>query len=260
MTMLVIRITPVMMAFVLIMMTGCGGDDTVTYQDTSGTPAPGAGTGQPSEQAGQSGKVLETMDSGGYTYVCVDVDGKKIWAASRPFKVKVGETVVIPATGMPMTDFHSNTLNRTFKEILFCPSIEVEGRKSATAGSGMPEGHPKVGPAPTETANVTGIPKAEGGKTVAEIFAEKDALAGKDVVFRGKVVRFNPNIMNRNWIHVQDGSGGSGTNDITVTTSATVKVGDTVLVKGKVALAQDFGYGYKYDVLVDNAEVKVEGK
>lgn len=254
-------ITPMLMALVLIMLTGCGGDDTVTYQDTSKkTPAPDFKMSQPPQSAGQTGKVVETMDSGGYTYVCVDVGGKKVWAASRPFPVKVGETVTLPADALIMPEFHSDTLNRTFKQLMLCPSIAVEGRKSAAAASGLPEGHPKVGPGPVETAKIGGIDRPEGGRTVAEIYAEKDALAGKDVLFRGKVVRFNPNIMNRNWLHVQDGSGAAGANDLAVTTSATVKVGDTVLVKGKVLLNQDFGYGYKYDLLVENAEVTVEGK
>jgi len=98
-----------------------------------------------------------------------------------------------------------------------------------------------------------------GGKTVAEVFAEKDQLGGQAVTVRGKVVKTNANIMGKNWLHVRDGSGAEGTNDLTVTTAAHLpSVGDTVLVTGQVSLNKDFGMGYAYDVIVEDAEVKVE--
>ena len=108
-------------------------------------------------------------------------------------------------------------------------------------------------------SNLSGIGKAEGGKTVAEVFAEKDQLGGQAVTVRGKVVKTNANIMGKNWLHVRDGSGAEGTNDLTVTTAAHLPgVGDTVLVTGQVSLNKDFGMGYAYDVIVEDAEVKVE--
>jgi hypothetical protein len=136
------------------------------------------------------------------------------------------------------------------------------------AGAAAPGTPPVIGPAtsphPMPTAStapvdVSGIVKAEGGRTVAEVFAEKDQLAGKPVVFRGKVVKSNPGILGKNWIHVRDGSGAEGSNDITVTTvSAQPKVGDTVLVAGAVVLNKDYGMGYQYDVIIEDADVKIE--
>jgi len=121
----------------------------------------------------------------------------------------------------------------------------------------MPAEHPVATPAPE--VDLTGIAKADGGKTVAEVFAEKDALGGQKVTVRGKVVKVNAGIMNTNWLHVRDGSGAEGTNDLTVTTAGTVPgVGDTVLLTGTVALNKDFGMGYSYDVIVEDAEVTVE--
>jgi hypothetical protein len=135
---------------------------------------------------------------------------------------------------------------------------------SAAAPEAAPASQPAAEPhpmpaAPTETVDLTGIAKADGGKTVAEVFAEKDQLAGQQVVLRGKVVKSNPGIMGKNWIHVRDGSGAEGTNDLTVsTTGAAPAVGDTVLVKGPVSLNKDLGMGYVYDVIVEDAEVTVE--
>jgi hypothetical protein len=123
----------------------------------------------------------------------------------------------------------------------------------------MPPGETHPAPKAAAEVDLTGIAKAEGGKTVAEVFAEKDALAGKPVTFRGKVVKTNPDIMGKNWLHVRDGSGEEGTNDLTITTAGTLpNVGDTVVVTGNITLNKDFGMGYAYDVLVEDAQVTVE--
>ena len=95
--------------------------------------------------------------------------------------------------------------------------------------------------APSAKVDLSGIAKAEGGKTIAEIFAEKEALGGKTVTVRGKVVKFNPGIMGTNWLHVQDGTGAAGTNDLTVTTDAEVQIGNTVLVTGALTLNKEIG-------------------
>jgi len=131
----------------------------------------------------------------------------------------------------------------------------------AAAASNTPAMPPHPTPeAPTANVDLVGITKAAGGMTVAEVFAEKDQLSGKPVIVRGKVVKTNANIMGKNWLHVRDGSGAEGNNDLTVTTTGTLpNVGDTVLLTGPVVLDKDFGMGYQYDVLIEDALVKVEG-
>jgi hypothetical protein len=130
----------------------------------------------------------------------------------------------------------------------------------AAAVSSTPATPPHPTPeAPTANVDLSGIERAAGGKTVAEVFAEKDQLAGKPIILRGKVVKTNANIMGKNWLHVRDGSGAEGANDLTVTTTGTLpNVGDTVLLTGPVVLNKDFGMGYRYDVMVEDALVKVE--
>ena len=212
----------------------------------------------------KTGKVIEAMNSGGYTYVQVDTGSEKIWAATPEFSVKVGDSVVIPE-GMPMYNFHSTTLNRTFEMVYFVPAISVGGAdaglKAGAMGQTMPQmppGHPPTGA--KATVDLSGIPKAQGGLTISELFAGKNELSGKEVLLRGKVVKFLAEIMGKNWIHVQDGTGSQGTNDLTVTVAPHIvaKVGDTVLVKGIVTTQKDFGYGYKYDVILEDAQVTVE--
>ena len=139
------------------------------------------------------------------------------------------------------------------------PAAAADAAAPAATTPTMPPGETHPAPAPAETVDLAGIAKAEGGKTVAEVFAEKDQLAGKPVTFRGKVVKTNANIMGKNWLHVRDGSGADGTNDLTVTTAGAIpNVGDTVVVTGPVVLNKDFGMGYVYDVLIEDAQVTVE--
>ena len=74
--------------------------------------------------AGHKGKVTETMDSGGYTYVQVDENGQKVWVAVMQTKVKVGDTVEFPDSP-PMVNFSSKTLKRTFEKIIFAQGLAV---------------------------------------------------------------------------------------------------------------------------------------
>jgi len=141
-----------------------------------------------------------------------------------------------------------------------CSKKEVPPPPAAPAAeSAAAQPHPAPVAQPGAVVDLAGIVKAEGGKTVAEVYAEKDALADQPVAVRGKVVKVNADIMGKNWIHVQDGSGAEGANDLTVTTAGTLpNVGDTVLVSGKLSLNKDFGMGYQYPVIVEDAEVTVE--
>jgi len=211
---------------------------------------------------GVTGKVIETMNAAGYTYVQVDDGQRKIWAAAREFKVAVGDDVIVP-DGVPMTNYHSKTLDRDFEVVYLVDSIVNPNAPGAVAtDAAMPENHPniQVTAAAAAVVDLKGIAKAKGGKTVAEVNDGKADLAGKDVTLRGKVVKYNAHIMGKNWLHVQDGSGDAtaGSNDITVTTTTEAKVGDTVLISGKVVLDKDFGYGYKYAMIIEDAKVTVE--
>jgi hypothetical protein len=203
--------------------------------------------------AGFTGKVIETMSTAGYTYVQVDTGTEKIWAAAPEFKVEEGETVTVPA-GAPMNNYQSKSLNRTFDVVWFVPYIKSGTEDSKISNSELKQSL-ATGTVPLTETDLSNIKKAESGKTIAEIFAEKTSLENKNVKVRGKVVKFSPQIMGKNWIHIQDGTGSKGTNDLTVTTTNTVKLGDIILVEGTLVLNKDFGAGYKYDVIIEDAQI-----
>lgn len=196
------------------------------------------------------GKVVTTMDAGGYTYVQIDTGEKKHWAAGPKAKLKKGAMVAFDSK-MPFTDFQSKALNRKFKKIYF-----VSRFISDQPGQAAPVSNPHVGLKKSFKAEVIkGIKKAQDGKTVAEVFKQKQSLAGKAVKIRGKVVKYTAQVMGKNWLHIQDSS---GTKKLVVTTEQEAKKGDLVLINGIVAVDLDLGYGYTYEVIVERAIITVE--
>lgn len=213
-----------------------------------------------SASAEKTGTVISTIKAGGYTYVEINIDGKPTWYAATTLTLKAGDQVVAPA-GMPMKNFHSETLDRTFELVYFVDSIPLANTTGNAAA--LPAGHPPIqadacpasAPAP---ADFSKIEKPEGGKTVSEIYQESAALSGKPVMVRGKAVKVSNGIMGKNWIHLQDGTGEADSNDLTITTTNTVAPGSIVTASGILATDLDFGFGYKYSVLLQDASVKTE--
>ncbi|NTV13096.1 MAG: DNA-binding protein [Desulfobulbaceae bacterium] len=248
-----------MLFLVLALALGAGCKNDVEKAEKS-TPAttPQVVKSEPAASApggGISGKVAETMEASGYTYILVEKGTEKTWVAGPKSAVKVGDEVTV-SEGSVMNNFESKSLKRTFEKIIFSPAIMVAGAGNAAVASKDPASHTQA-PTPA-SVDLKGITKAKGGKSVAEIFAERSSLNGKSVLIRGKVVKTMSGIMGKNWLHIKDGTGGAGTDDLVVTTSMTAKVGDKVLVNGKLASDKDFGSGYRYDAIVEDAEITVE--
>lgn len=208
------------------------------------------------EMPALSGKVVETMDGGGYTYVHIEKDGKKTWVAVPVMKVSVGQAVSF-VPGVVMNDFTSKALGRTFDSIVFSSgAIGGEGKGSAHSSSG----DKPTENSPADKAKVIKIDKASGpdAYTVAEIYEKSTALDKKSVSIKGQVVKVSAQIMGKNWIHIQDGSGNASnrTNDLLVTSQDLPSVGDVVTAKGTLYKDKDFGSGYKYSVVIEGASVK----
>jgi hypothetical protein len=181
---------------------------------------------------------------------------------------------------MVMKDFTSKTLDRTFDAVVFSSGLAGENTETApqppaeavndsfSAAIKAETTSSKVAPAMEVSGGSTGaiapledisIKKtdAANGYTVEEIFTKTKELAGKKVQVHGKVVKFSPLIMGKNWIHLQDGTGNpmQNSHDLVVTSSETVEVGSIVTVEGVLAADKDFGAGYKYAAIVEDAAI-----
>lgn len=202
------------------------------------------------------GKVLEVQDVESYTYLRLKTKDGETWAAVGKTPVKKGAEVTIENV-MVMSNFESKTLKKTFPKILF-GSLGGTTAIPMPSDSEMAAAH--AGVAKTKEVGDIQVPKASGANayTVAEIIAKGAQLKDKPVLVRGKVVKYNPGIMGKNWVHLRDGSGSAAdnTHDILVTTLNQAKVGDVVTVQGVVRTNKDFGAGYSYKVLIEEAALQ----
>ena len=200
-------------------------------------------------------KVLDRIDASNYSYLQVSENGNDYWIAAPQIKVDKGETVYF-SQSMEMTNFHSKSLNRTFDKILFVQNVS----KTPPSASGMEQQNVKSAHsgASSDTREDVSVKPLKNGETVAQVYKDRKELAGKIVKIKGKVTKYNPNIMGRNWIHIQDGTGGKKNFDLLVTSNQSAKVGETVVVEGRVVVDKDFGAGYSYSVLLEDGKISQE--
>ena len=223
------------------------------------------------------GKVVEKQDASVYTYIRLDDGaGKEIWAAVPQTQLEIGEEIALRG-GSVMTNFNSKTLNRTFESIIFASGL-VRGSDNMTVqtagganGSSSGAVQSKVAPHGMASQSSGGSRRAivsfsgvkvekstaENGYTVGELFAKAADLKNQKVSVKGRVVKISPNIMGKNWLHIQDGTGDptANTHDLVVTSSAMVEKDTIVSLEGVLAADKDFGFGYRYDVLIEDAVV-----
>ena len=191
--------------------------------------------------------VQEVTQGTGYTYLKVKENGADFWIAIRKTPMEPGETISYGAP-LEMRDFTSKELQRTFDTIYF---ISAFNKRDASAPA------PDLSQMkPTIEKKEISIAPAEDGISIGELFSNKDSYADKTVIIKGQVTKFSAGIMNKNWVHLQDGTSGAGKHDLTITTQDEVAVGDVVTFEGKITLDKDFGAGYKYEVVMEEAKKK----
>ncbi|MFA7268894.1 MAG: nucleotide-binding protein [Sterolibacterium sp.] len=201
------------------------------------------------------GDVLEVADVDLYTYVRLKTNNGETWAAVPKTALRKGDKIAIENVSV-MNNFESKSLKKTFPTILFGTLAGAGGMPAK--GNGMTTAQPAAVKA-MEAEDIR-VPKAVGpnARTVAEVTTKSAELKDKPVLVRGKIVKYNEGIMGKNWIHLRDGSGSAAnnSNDILVTTKNQAKNGDIVTAKGIVRTDKDFGMGYAYKVLIEEATLQ----
>lgn len=225
--------------------------DAQAATDPSKTPH-GAAAGKAAQDGDLRGSVVEVFDSGGYTYARLDTGEKEVWAAGPITPLEVGSRVVLE-TSMPMRDFHSKALDRDFDLIYFVSGFQTEEEEydQVLSTAHADPGKRKAGAAPKPVEVVP----LEDGATIGTVRGARQEFAGKTVRIRGEVSKFTPQVMGKNWVHIRDASTDQ---DLTVTTQDEVAVGDVVVVEGVLSMDRDFGYGYVYDVLIEDGSVTAQ--
>ncbi len=210
-------------------------------------------TGSPKKTLppGTHGAIIkEVIQTSNYTYLNVAEEDKEYWMAVVRTDVKPGDSVYYTKS-YEMQNFTSRELGRTF------PSIQFVQDPSSHLAPVAPVSNQPLTPKKVEVKRWSeiSVTTPPGGITLESLYKNPASYAGKKVILRGVVTRFNDQIMGRNWAHIQDGTGWNEKFDLTVTTNDSVAVGRTATFTGVVALNKDFGSGYFYDVILEEARV-----
>lgn len=211
--------------------------------------------------------VLEVIQVENYTYLRVKEGEKELWIAVPAIEVKPGE-ILYYASGMLMTKFESKELKRTFDNILFVDKISKDQTafepKKDTAVA-LPPNHvnisnsvqntPAMGSSKDSIKQNIKIEPAKNGISIAELLKNPKAYEGKTIIVKGKVTKYIAGVMGKNWVHIQDGTDYKGKFELVITTSAELKDGETATFEGSITLNKDLGYGYFYEILLEDAKL-----
>ncbi len=194
--------------------------------------------------------VLEVIPTTNYTYLKVFEENMDYWIAVPSMEARKGDLLYY-TQAMEMKQFESKELGRTFESVLFVSDISTTPIPATT----MPAGASPQGKVLQPRDTALKIDQIEGGISIATLYASPEKFEGKEIHVTGKVVKFSPDIMSRNWVHIQDGTEHDGHYDLTITTSDKLATGDVETFRGIIRLNKDFGAGYRYDVIMEEARV-----
>ena len=219
------------------------------------------------------GKVLESMNAAGYTYLHMDTGNEKVWVAIPEAKIEKGQTIkVVP--DMKLENFKSKSLNRVFDRIIFATLLSGHhGRQPSphdVAEKASEEMHMNMGAAMGMGGRSKTLPlpkdfkvekaPGENGYTISQIYEKRTELNGKTVRVNGYVTKVLTDIMGKNWIHIKDGTETSSVTDLVITTNDLPNPGDIITATGKLSSDRDFGAGYRYDAILEDAKLTVISK
>lgn len=229
--------------FTILLYTGCGEKEQPQVQNQN--QMNDAGTSNQLHVV----QVEEKMDASSYSYLKVNENGNSYWIAVPTMDVKPGEKIYF-SKSMEMKDFKSETLGKTFESVLF-----VDDASKDAMGQDVASPHSKISTGKDVSIKVEPL---KDGYSIEQIYAKKSSLVDKVVKVKGVVVKINKDIMNTNWIHIQDGTGKDGTHDLLVTSDTVPEIGQTIIAEGKVISDKDFGAGYFYSVLLENSKITIQ--
>ena len=212
--------------------------------------------------------VNEVIQVEKYTYLNVTEGAASAWMAVPSFDAKKGDTLYYQS-GMLMTNFESKELKRTFPQILFVdkvskvPSIAslpkeviIAHQKMAADTAKSEKPYPNMGSSKDTIKQSIQVDKVKDAIQLSALLKDPKQYVGKLITVHGKVTKYTAEVMGKNWVHIQDGTSNHGKFEIVITTADEVQKDQTVTFEGKITLNKDFGYGYFFEVLMENGVLK----
>ncbi len=196
--------------------------------------------------------VNEVLPAKKYVYLNVNEGDKQFWIATGTMEAKVGETYFYKG-GLLKTNFESKEYNRVFETVYLVTSMVAEKHGNNTDKVNIGDYSEPKKKTPTKVAIETHTDKViqhKGSIKISELVTNQKKYEGKTVQLTGKCTKINAGIMNRNWIHLKDGS--KDDFDLVITSDVYVPEGSSITIKALVTLDKDFGAGYRYDLILEN--------
>lgn len=240
-----------------ILLSSCGSKPKVIVEDTATKVSGNVPNTSASDAIGTSAGAndmhevvaLEILQAERYTYLKVVEKSDTFWIASTKFEPKKGNTYFYRG-GLLKTNFESIEHKRTFEKIFLVSSI-MDAAAHPGGNVDNIEEMPNAPMIPTEVKKIAGTVK------LSDLLNAKEKFAGKSIIVSGKIVKANFGIMGKNWYHIQDGTKAGGKNaDLTITSAEILPLEAIVNFEGKIYLNKDFGAGYKYDIIMEEAKMK----
>jgi len=190
--------------------------------------------------------VIEHIPGQRYSYMKVAENDDEYWIATMKGDFKENESYHYHE-GIEKTDYSSTELSRTFDRIVLVSELLSPDAHDGQSSSSMKPNEVKI-----DKNEKINLPKSS--TPIKDIIAQPARFKNKQIEITGRVTKVNPGIMDRNWIHVYDGT--NGTFDFVCTSNQDIPVGHLITLKGTIVLNKDFGAGYSYEILMENARVK----
>lgn len=223
----------------------------VTFEST-----PETSSFEPSTSDVHEVVVQEIMNTKKYTYLSV-TEGDETRCLAIPLNpdLEVGATYYYMG-GIKMNTFEKMNFKEDFQTVVLVGGVS----NIPILGNGIQMGGEPSGEAVAQNIGnmePINIKDLDGGVELSELLSNPTAYNGKTIKVKGQCVKVNNHILNRNWVHIQDGSTNSSNekNDLAITTQDVIPIGATVIFEGKIILNKDFGAGYRYDVLMEEAQL-----
>lgn len=193
--------------------------------------------------------VKEKVDASNYSYLNVSENNSSYWIAVPKMEAKEGD-VIVYSKYMEMKNFKSETLNKTFESVLFVDDARLKNNDDKVLSP-----HSNIGTKKDESIKIEPL---KDGYSISDIYSKRASLNNKSIKVKGKVVKVNENIMGVNWIHIQDGTGTEGSHDLLITSESTAQVGQVISAEGILSIDKDFGSGYFYTAILENAKITTQ--
>ena len=197
--------------------------------------------------------IKELLPTPKYIYARVKEGEQLYWIATQKQDLEIG-TPYLYNESLLKTQFESKEFDRVFDTIFLVTTLVpkdhgiIEGTFHGSQNSTK-----KITVIKDAIAKQDSAAKFMGVVRISDLVIDPGKYEGNEVVISGECIKINANILDRNWLHMKDGS--KDDYDLVITSEEQVPKDTKISVRGIVRVNADFGSGYSYPILIENGRL-----